>query len=202
MSRKSFSVLPLLLSAFIGFSFAGPAFSQSGDGWVTLIDGEFGLDNWIRVANANWQGIDGSIQADSKTGEANGFLLSKESYGDFQLRVEFWASDDANSGIFLRCSNPDEITDKTCYEANIFDQRPDPTYGTGAIVNISPITDMPKAGGQWNTYEITAQGPHLVLMFNGTQTADVNDDKFASGPIGLQYASGVIKFRKVQIKPL
>jgi hypothetical protein len=61
---------------------------------------------------------------------------------------------------------------------------------------------MPKAGGQWNTYEITAQGPHLVLMFNGTQTADVNDDKFASGPIGLQYASGVIKFRKVQIKPL
>ena len=29
-----------------------------------------------------------------------------------------------------------------------------------------------------------------------------DDSKFARGPIALQYAAGVVKFRKVQIKPL
>ena len=39
-------------------------------------------------------------------------------------------------------------------------------------------------------------------MLNGVKTVDVEDSQHASGPIALQYASGVIKFRKVQIKPL
>ena len=56
------------------------------------------------------------------------------------LRVEFWSSDDANSGIFLRCQNPAVINDENCYEANIFDQRPDPTYGTGAIVKVAKVS--------------------------------------------------------------
>jgi hypothetical protein len=118
------------------------------------------------------------------------------------IRVEFWASDDANSGIFMRCADPKNITDKSCYEANIFDQRPDPTYGTGAIVHIAKISTMPKAGGKWNTYEITAKGPRLTVMLNGAQTVDVQDSKFASGPIALQWGRGVVRFRKVQIKPL
>jgi hypothetical protein len=41
---------------------------------------------------------------------------------------------------------------------NIYDQRPDPSYGTGAIVNFAKVEPMPKAGGKWNTYEITAKG--------------------------------------------
>ena len=61
---------------------------------------------------------------------------------------------------------------------------------------------MPKAAGKWNTYEITAQGPHLVVVLNGQKTVDVQDSKHASGQIALQYGSGVVKFRKVQIKPL
>ena len=32
------------------------------------------------------------------------------------------------------CSEPESITDRTCYEVNIFDQRSDPTYGTGGIL--------------------------------------------------------------------
>jgi hypothetical protein len=39
-------------------------------------------------------------------------------------------------------------------------------------------------------------------MLNGIQTVDVQDNKFASGPIALQWGRGVVKFRKVQIKPL
>jgi hypothetical protein len=118
------------------------------------------------------------------------------------MRVEFWASHDANSGIFLRCADPTKITDKTCYEANIFDQRPDPSYGTGAIVNVAKVEPMPKAGGQWNTYEITAKGSRLMLTLNGVKTVDVENSQLASGPFALQWGQGVIKFRKVQIRSL
>ena len=41
---------------------------------------------------------------------------------------------------------------------------------------------MPKAAGKWNTYEITAQGPHLVVVLNGQKTADVQDSKHAERP--------------------
>jgi Domain of Unknown Function (DUF1080) len=58
------------------------------------------------------------------------------------------------------------------------------------------------AGGRWNTYEITAKGPQLTVVLNGTTTVETQDSKFASGPIALQYGAGVVKFRKVEIKPL
>ena len=104
--------------------------------------------------------------------------------------------------MFIRCSDPKEVTAVNAYEVNIFDKRPDPSYGTGAIVDVGKVDPMPKAAGKWNTYEITAQGPHFVVVLNGQKTADAQDSKHASGPIALQYGSGVVKFRKVQIKPL
>ena len=171
-------------------------------GWTTLIDGTKGMDNFNVVGQADWTGVDGAIQA-TKGGTTPSYLVTKNSYKDFTIRVEFWSSDNANSGVFVRCQNPNQITDESCYEANIFDTRPDPTYGTGAIVKVAKLTaPMIKAGGKWNTYEITAQGKRLVLVLNGVKTVDVEDSKFASGPIGLQWGSGTIKFRKVEIRSL
>jgi len=144
---------------------------------------------------------DGALQA-TQGGKTPAYLVSKDSYKDFAMRVEFWASDDANSGVFLRCQNRADITDENCYEANIFDQRPDPTYGTGAIVKVAKVAPMPKAGGKWNVYEITAKGTQLVLVLNGVKTVDVQDSKLASGPFALQWGQGTIRFRKVEIKPL
>ena len=170
-------------------------------GWTTLVDGTKGMDNF-NVGQADWTGVDGAIQA-TKGGTTPSYLVTKNSYKDFTIRVEFWSSDNANSGVFVRCQNPSQITDESCYEANIFDTRPDPTYGTGAIVKVAKLTaPMIKAGGKWNTYEITAQGKRLVLVLNGVKTIDVEDSKFASGPIGLQWGSGTIKFRKVEIRSL
>ena len=129
------------------------------------------------------------------------YLVSKDSYKDFQIKAEFWTDEEANSGIFIRCDAADKIDSKICYEVNIFDKRPDPSYGTGAIVDVAKVDPMPKAAGKWNTYEITAQGSHLVVVLNGQKTADVQDSKHnAGGPFALQYGSGVVKFRKVQIK--
>jgi hypothetical protein len=68
---------------------------------------------------------------------------------------------------------------------------------------------MPKAGGKWNTYEITARGPRMIIVLNGVQTVDVQDGKFPEGPIALQFGNGpkdapggVIKWRKVEIRSL
>jgi hypothetical protein len=178
------------------------ATADSGGGWTKLIEGTSGLNNFNRVGEANWSGTDGAIQA-TQGGKESAFLVTKTPYRDFVIKVEFWASDDANSGIYMRCQDPAKITDENCYEANIFDQRPDPTYATGAIVKVAkgPVP-VPKAGGKWNTYEITAKGPRLVVVLNGVTTVDIEDTKFASGPIALQWARGTIKFRKVEIRPL
>jgi hypothetical protein len=171
-------------------------------GWTTLVDGTKGLENFNRVGEANWTGTDGAIQA-TAGGKDPAYLVTKVPYRDFQMRAEFWASDDANSGIFMRCQNPGAINDESCYEANIFDQRPDPIYATGAIVKVARLNGpMIKAGGKWNTYDITMKGNRLTVVLNGTTTVDVQDAKFASGPVALQWGRGVIKFRKVEIKPL
>ena len=61
---------------------------------------------------------------------------------------------------------------------------------------------MPKAGGKWNTFDITVKGTRITVAMNGVQTAQADDGKLSSGPIALQYFGGVVKFRKVQIKPL
>jgi len=61
---------------------------------------------------------------------------------------------------------------------------------------------MLKAGGQWNIYEITASGSQLTATLNGIQTARGQDGKFPSGRISLQYGGGIVKFRKVQIRPM
>jgi len=190
------------LAALIALVLSGCASQGAGGGWIKLVDGASGLENFTRTGEANWSAADGAIQA-SQGGKDAAYLVSKVSYKDFSLRVEFWSSDDANSGVFLRCQDPANITDENCYEANIFDQRPDPTYGTGAIVKVAKAPDpMPKAGGKWNTYEISAKGSRLVLVLNGTKTVDVEDSKLASGPIALQWGRGTVKFRKVEIRPL
>jgi hypothetical protein len=59
------------------------------------------------------------------------------------------------------------FTDRSCYEANIFDQRKEPTYGTGAIVHFVEVNPMPKAAGKWNTFEITAKGRQITVVLNG-----------------------------------
>jgi Domain of Unknown Function (DUF1080) len=172
--------------------------------WVTLIDEKGGQANFNVLGDANWRMVDGALQAD----KGAGFLVSKESYGDFEIRAEFWADENANSGIFIRMSDVKTVTAANSYEVNIYDKRPDPLYGTGAIVDIAKVSPMPKAAGKWNVFEITAKGNQLVVKLNGVQTVDVRDSKFARGPLALQYApgvvkdSGTIKFRKVQIRAL
>ena len=59
---------------------------------------------------------------------------------------------------------------------------------------------MPKAGGKWNTYEITAKGRQITVVLNGQKTVDCATACSSKGPFTLQHGAGVIKFRKVAIK--
>jgi hypothetical protein len=200
MKRLSILAAGLVIGA-ASFQFSGVASGQS-DGWITLLDSSK-MGDWDEVGKANWAMKDGALVADKLDGKDLSYLVSKNSYKDFQIKAEFWTDEEANSGIFIRCDESKKIDSKICYEVNIFDKRPDPSYGTGAIVGVAKVDPMPKAAGKWNTYEITAQGSHLVVVLNGQKTADVQDSTHnAGGPFALQYGSGVVKFRKVQIKPL
>lgn len=111
----------------------------------------------------------------------------------------------------MRCQDRNTLTDRSCYEANIFDQRSDPTYGTGGIVHRGavPVPNPYEAGGKWNTYEIYAKGSELTVKLNGAAAASIQNSKHASGPFSLQFGNGpknapggAIKFRKVEIRPL
>lgn len=203
--KRSLFVRAAVVAAVAGLAGCG-SMQGMGGGWTTLIDGSSGLENFQRLGAANWRAQDGAIVAD---GGPDSFLVSRKPYRDFQIRAEFWADHTTNSGIFLRAQNPAKIESTSSYEVNIFDQRPDPVYGTGAIVNVAKVVPMPKAGGKWNVYEITARGTHLTVVLNGVQTADVQDSRFGDGPFALQYAAGAngtvggaIKWRKLQIREL
>ena len=164
--------------------------------WVVLFDGT-SLDGWNPVGDANWAIADGAVRADT----GNGFLVSDSSYDDFDLSLEFFASPDVNSGVFMRCMNPQEISDTSCYEANIYDRRPDPEYRTGGIVNVASPARTLNAGGRWNSYEISLDGPRLQVTLNDVPVVDVEDGKLGSGPIALQYGAGTVMFRNVRVRP-
>ncbi len=187
---------------------AGCATLDGSMGWTTLIDGGKGLENFDRLGDANWRVEDGAIVADKATD--NSYLVTRESYRDFTIHAEFWADTATNSGVFIRVTDPKKVGSDSSYEVNIYDLRPGPEYGTGAIVGVAkvPVPTVYKAVGKWNTFDITAKGDNLVVVMNGVKTVDVMDNKFPQGPIALQYGmhgkvpGDVIKWRKVQVKRL
>ena len=187
--------LLLILAALV----AGCDMVKAGnDGrWITLFDGT-NLDHWNTTGDANWRIVDAAVQADA----GSGMLVSGQSYGDFEIRLEFWADANSNSGVFIRCTYPAAISPDTCYEVNIFDTRPDQSGRTGAIVNIAPPLAVINTEGRWNTYEIRAEETHLVVKLNGVVTVDIHDGKFPAGHFTLQYGAGGVKFRNVKIRPL
>lgn len=200
----------LLASALLLASCA----SSPTSGWVTLIDGEKGLENFDRLGDANWRAEAGAIVADK--GKGSSHLVTKGTYKDFEIVAEFWADTSTNSGIFLRAADPKKVGADSAYEVNIYDLRPGQEYATGAIVDFAkvpvPIVHLAgdgKGGGKWNTFKITAQGTTITVDFNGVRTVTLQDSKFASGPFTLQFANGPkdapggpIKWRKVMVKAL
>jgi len=172
---------------------------ESKAGWTLLFDGR-SLSSFTPTGEADWKVEEGTITATKGVG----FLVTKQKYGNFELKAEFWPDKSVNSGIFVRCADgPVNATE--CYEINIFDAHAE--FPTGSINNVKTVLpDRPNTTEKWNTFEVMAEGSHIVLKLNGKTTVDARDERRANGTIALQEgganASGVVRLRNVKIRPL
>ena len=171
-------------------------------GWVSLFDGRT-LTGWEPTGTAQWRVEDGAISVNAGP-SSGGLLRTTGIFSDYELKADFWYDKTANSGIFLRCPISNVGSNAfSCYEVNIFDASD--LYPTGSItwVQSTMPDNIVEGPGKWNTFEITADGTHLVVKMNGKITADTRDGKLTSGTLALQAAgTGLIRFRNFKIRPI
>ena len=172
--------------------------SEVSEGWVLLFDGQT-LEEWSPRGDARWEIIEGTISPISESGR--GVLATSNELVDFMLKVEFWIDDTANSGIFLRSPTTGQITQKTAYEVNIFDEHD--SWPTGSINEVGKIAAVPNTVNKWNQFEISAVADRLTVKLNGKTTVDVHDERHTRGVLGLQYnGSGNVKFRNLKVSTI
>jgi len=171
---------------------AAPAPGQTGTPKPCTAKGAAALT--VPAGSSHWEVVDGALTG---CGEPAGYLNSDQSYKNFVLAIDFKCSADTNSGVYVR--SPKE---NGGYEVQIWRQQP-AGYNTGGIVNTAKTAkEYTFKPDQWNHYEITADGDHLVVVLNGDTTVDVHDKGFSEGNIRLQYQMYPVAFRNVKIKPL
>jgi len=191
---------------------------EKAEGWILLFDGK-SLDQWDLSSSpsAKWKIADGAIMTDSAQG---GTLLSKEDFANFELRVEFRTTDNVNSGVMLRNPRPRPAGPDgkkggggQGYEVQIRDKDPGHysggSYLTASLVNVQHAPEEAKiANGQWMSFDITADGDHFVIIYNGRKVVDARDSKLTNGAIGLQWAhpedapGTKVEFRSIKLKRL
>ena len=199
MSRKLFTPVVFVSLALI----ANTGFAQSDN---ASMDG--GLLGQAMQADVGSSGAEAFTFEDgvvtSVSAEEPAFLVLPEPHDNFELSLEYWAEPATNSGVFIRCQDADAINARSCFEVNIWDANENPDNRTGAIVLFTPPLVAIDSLSQWTNMTIRADGNHIVVTVNGQTTADLMDDTYASGHIGLQYggANGTIKFRNLEISPL
>ena len=152
-----------------------------------------------------------------------------EKFGNCKIRVTFRMRDkNSNSGIFIRI--PVEPREEWMpvhygYEVQIDNQpelsQEDDYHYTGMLYSLTkPLAKPGKPGPEWNTMEITLDGPRTIVVVNGVKVTDfregdpVPDRKFdfepfrgprpLNGFIGLQNHgdNDVVFFKEVVVKPL
>lgn len=176
---------------------------ETQQGWVRLFDGHT-LFGWEMASKANWRVEDNALLVDS--GDV-GLLCTSVAWADFELKLEFMADAETNSGIFLRTPLEPADPGLDCYEVNI--APPSNPFPTGSIVKRARV-EVGKPGDSktlspdvWHTYEMSMLGGELTLKVDGTQTVQYRDPKpLSAGRIGLQFNSGKVAFREIKVRPL
>jgi hypothetical protein len=150
-------------------------------------------------------------------GEPRGYLYTENDYQDFRLVVEWrWPGDPGNSGVLMRITGePAMLPD--CVEAQLRSGSAGDMYGFNgfriggdadrlseisigrALAGIERNENEP---GEWNRYEITAEGGTITVLLNGLKVNEATGCDVRPGRIGLQSEGGVIHFRRVTLTPL
>ncbi len=203
---------------------ASLAHSQTNE-WKQLFDGK-DLTGWKHVGPGSMSVEDGLI----RTHGGMGLLYwSGGKLGDCVIRVVFKMRDhNDNSGVFIRI--PIEPREEWMpvhygYEVQIDNQpedsKEDDYHVTGTLYSLTkPLARPGKPGPEWNTMEITLDGPHTTVVLNGVRVTDyteggpVPEKKFKFEPergprpndgyFGLQNHSDndVVFFKEVAVKML
>ena len=159
-----------------------------------------GVDDWFEVGNASWAILNGELVGRLDSG--SGFVITKNTYKNFILTLEFNPDSTINSGVFIRCKNT-TMSAANCYEINIWDLHPNQENRTGAVVARATPMAFVESLNKWNTYEIRCEGTSIKASVNGVQTVDLTDEALPEGFIGLQAAeNGKIRFRNVKVEIL
>ena len=130
---------------------------------VVLFDGS-SMDAWEPTGQP-WTLEDGVMTVPARAeGEDASTLVSKESFGDVQLHLEFRSpnppekssQDRGNSGVWFM----------ERYEVQILDGHDNPTYADGTVGAIygstPPLVNASRAPGEWQSYDIVFERPHFA----------------------------------------
>ena len=152
---------------------------EKSEGWKLLFDGAT-LNNFVPQGKAVWKVVDGALRPEG----AGGWLATKDDFTNFQLQVDFRTSaPDINSGVFLRRARQDGDSHQIGYELQIRNPSPGDkpfdgkegnhnAYYTGSFSGHLKSKNEPTViMGQWHHYDVTAQGDHFIVMFDGKNSA-------------------------------
>ena len=194
--------------------------------WRQLFNGK-DLTGWKQAGPGSHYVEDGFIKSKGGMGL---LYWTGEKFGNCLIRVVFRMRDEnSNSGVFIRIpSVPTEdnmMPVNTGYEVQI-DNKPelsdeDDYHYTGMLYSLTkPLAKTGKPGPEWNTMEITLDGPRTIVYLNGVKVTDFKEGdpvpakKFDFEPnrgprpefgyIGLQNHSDkdVVFFKEVSVRPL
>ena len=191
---------------------------EKKDGYVLLFNGK-NLKGWEGDL-ARWKAENGVIVGDSdgKAFKVNTFLIHEGAFANFVLKGDIKLRNH-KSGIQCRSerlpgegwilkgyqADASEVGDEKSAWGNFYEER-----GRGRGTMKTPdqgwlVAKPIVRHGDWNSYEILADGDHIRLTFNGVLTIDTHDRVAATGLIGLQLHAGPemrVEFRNLKLKKL
>lgn len=153
-------------------------------------------------------------------GKPLGYLYTKHNYRDFTLRLEWrWPEGKpGKGGVLIRMTGKNKIWPKSL-EAQINAGQAGDFWGLGGygltgpaermrsidnpqlgkLINVKKIKAVEKPAGQWNTYEIIAEGDTVTLIINGEQVNKATGCDLNAGKICLTSEGSEIHFRNVTL---
>ena len=165
---------------------------------VVLFDGA-SLDAWQPQATP-WPIAGGAMTSTPRAqGEGENFLISKESFGDVQLHLEFRSPNPPSGDSQNRGNSGIWFMER--YEVQVLDAYQNPTYADGTVGALygwkPPLVNPSRPPGEWQSYDIVFERPHFGS--DGAVLRPAYFTVFLNGVLvqNRQPALGTIVWRKV-----
>jgi hypothetical protein len=180
MLKTSMQFKNFLCAAFLAAALSSVPVVAADAGWKQLFNGK-DLTGWKHVDKGSMSVENGLIQTHGGMGL---LYWTGGKIGDCQLRVVFKMRDhNDNSGVYIRIPiEPREAWMPVNYGYEVqIDNDPekgheDEMHATGTLYSLTkPLARPGKPGPEWNTMEITLDGPHTIVVVNGVKVTDYTE---------------------------